>query len=393
MTQAAPVVKFTDALLERAVRLRASDLLIEPMEKKVRIRYRVDGMFQEGASPTKQLQAAIISRVKIMAELNIAEHRLPQDGHFSIQVDGRGVDFRVSILPSSFGEKVALRVLDKTLIRLNLDQLGFDAKDLVRLKACAQRPHGLILATGPTGSGKTTTLYALLKLIDQPGRNLVTVEDPVEFELEGINQVSARPDVGLNFAAALRSILRQDPDVIMVGEIRDPPTAQIAIQAALTGHLVLSTLHTNDAPGAMTRLLDMGIEPFLITSTVSGVLAQRLVRALCPACRASAIPGPEEAAALRLGEHPTAAVMRAAGCEQCSGIGFKGRSGLFELLVMTERLIPLILERKSISELRAAARADGMRTLREDGIAKVLAGVTTVEEMVRETQDDPADST
>ena len=388
----APIVRLVDVILQEAVTRRASDVHVEAFERQMTVRYRIDGRCYLVAQPPKSLAFAMASRIKVMANLDVAESRLPQDGRLLLAVGERQVDLRVSTLPTIHGESVVLRVLDKGALSTSLEQLGMAADVRQTIEQLVARPHGLLLVTGPTGAGKTTTLYACLKRLNTPERKLITTEDPVEYDLPGLIQVAVNPKIGLEFSTCLRSILRHDPDVIMVGEIRDPQTAQIAIQSALTGHLVLSTLHTNDAPGAVTRLLDMGIEPFLITSTVSGVLAQRLVRALCPACRTSAAPTPDEVAALRL-DDKTATVMRAAGCEQCSGIGFKGRSGLFELLVMTERLIPLILERKSVSELRAAARDDGMRTLREDGIAKVRAGVTTVEEMVRETQDDSADST
>ncbi|MBI3319429.1 MAG: Flp pilus assembly complex ATPase component TadA, partial [Candidatus Omnitrophica bacterium] len=281
LIQAPPVVKLTDALLAKAIRLRSSDLLIEPMEQRVRVRYRVDGVLREGETPPKPLHQAIVSRIKIMAELNIAEHRLPQDGHFSVSVEERAVDVRVSVLPSSFGEKVVLRILDKGQLNLNLDHLGFTPEDLATLKRCAARPHGLILSTGPTGSGKTTTLYAMLTLIDRPEKNLVTVEDPVEYHLDGINQVTTKAEIGLTFAKALRAILRQDPDVIMVGEIRDAETADMAVKSALTGHLVFSTLHTNSAAGTIVRLVNMGIEPFLINSCLMAVIGQRLVRKIC----------------------------------------------------------------------------------------------------------------
>jgi type IV pilus assembly protein PilB len=387
LTQEAPVVKFTDSLLERAVRLRASDLLIEPMEKRVRVRYRVDGVLQEGTSPAKHLQGAVVSRIKIMSELNIAEHRVPQDGHFSFPVDGRGVDFRVSILPSAFGEKVALRVLDKGAIRLNVDQLGFDAKDLARLKACAKRPHGLILATGPTGSGKTTTLYALLRLIDHPTKNLVTVEDPVEFELEGINQVNARLDIGLTFASALRSILRQDPDVIMVGEIRDLETADMAIKSALTGHLVLSTLHTNTAVGTIVRLVNMGLEPFLINSCLMAVIGQRLVRRICSKCLE--VYQPPLSIATKLGLLDKAGkslpLARGVGCQRCLHSGYTGREIIAEVLIMTPEIRELVLKRAQDQKIETLARKQGMRTLREHGLEKAVAHLTTLEEIFRTT--------
>ncbi|MBI3020604.1 MAG: type II/IV secretion system protein, partial [Candidatus Omnitrophica bacterium] len=314
--------------------------------------------------------------------------RLPQDGRILLSVNNRQIDLRVSTLPTLCGESVVLRVLDKGSLDKTLARLGMETSMQQTIERLLKRPHGLLLVTGPTGAGKTTTLYACLSRLNTPAVKLVTTEDPVEYDLDGLVQVGVNPKITLDFATCLRAILRHDPDVIMVGEIRDRETAQVAIQAALTGHLVFSTLHTNDAPGAVTRLLDMGLEPFLISSTLTGVLAQRLVRSLCPECRQPYEATPGDLAALQVtAADLTAPLMRAVGCEACQGIGFRGRSGMFELLVMTETLSPLILERASINDLRAKARADGMRSLREDGIAKVLAGVTTVEEMMRATQD------
>ncbi|MBI1992676.1 MAG: type II/IV secretion system protein, partial [Candidatus Omnitrophica bacterium] len=314
--------------------------------------------------------------------------RLPQDGRILLSVNNRQIDLRVSTLPTLCGESVVLRVLDKGSLDKTLARLGMETSMQQTVEQLLRRPHGLLLVTGPTGAGKTTTLYACLSRLNTPAVKLVTTEDPVEYDVDGLVQVGVNPKITLDFATCLRAILRHDPDVIMVGEIRDRETAQVAIQAALTGHLVFSTLHTNDAPGAVTRLLDMGLEPFLISSTLTGVLAQRLVRSLCPACRQPYEATPADLAALQVtAADLTAPLMRAVGCEACQGIGFRGRSGMFELLVMTETLSPLILERASINDLRAKARADGMRSLREDGIAKVLAGVTTVEEMMRVTQD------
>jgi len=387
LSQEAPVVRLTDALLTRAVHLRASDLLIEPMETTVRIRYRVDGVLQEGEAPPKSLQQAVVSRIKIMAELNIAERRLPQDGHFTFRLDGRPIDFRVSVLPTTWGEKVVLRILDKSQIKLSVDDLGFAPEDLAALKRCAERPHGMILTTGPTGSGKTTTLYALLTLIDRPQKNLVTVEDPVEFELEGINQVSARPEVGLTFAKALRAILRQDPDVIMVGEIRDGETADMAVKSALTGHLVLSTLHTNSAAGSIVRLVNMGIEPFLLNSCLMAVIGQRLVRKVCPRCRHTDRPSKALAqkTGLATGAEPIPELVRGAGCAGCAQSGYRGREVIAETLVMTPQIRALILRRAPEREIEEAARKAGMRTLREHGIQKVLAHITTLDEVLRTT--------
>jgi len=387
LTQELPVVRLTDALLAKAARLRAADLLIEPMEKTVRVRYRVDGVLQEGEAPPKQFQQAVVSRIKVMAELNIAERRLPQDGHFRFRVDDRSIDFRVSVLPSSFGEKVCLRVLDKSQIKLKLDDLGFSAEDMDKLKACAQRPHGMILATGPTGSGKTTTLYAVLKLIDRPEKNLVTVEDPVEFQLEGINQVTARPDIGLTFARALRAILRQDPDIIMVGEIRDAETADMAVKSALTGHLVLSTLHTSTAAGSVVRLVNMGLEPFLINSCLMAVIGQRLVRKLCPRCKQTYQPPKGLAQKLGLldpsGEPLKLA--KAGACSSCFQSGYRGREVIAEVLVLTPEVRELILRRAQEREIEEAARTGGMTTLREHGLQKVVAQATSLDEIFRTT--------
>ncbi|MBI3321564.1 MAG: Flp pilus assembly complex ATPase component TadA [Candidatus Omnitrophica bacterium] len=383
-----PVVRLVDAVLFEAVNRRASDIHIEAFERDVVIRYRIDGQCYEVAKPPKTLALAIASRIKILSNLDVAESRLPQDGRILLTVNHRQIDLRVSTLPTMHGESIVLRVLDKSALDKTLTQLGMASEMQQTMERLIQRPNGLLLVTGPTGSGKTTTLYACLAGLNRPEVKLITTEDPVEYDLNGLVQVAVNPKIDLSFAICLRAILRHDPDVIMVGEIRDRATAQVAIQAALTGHLVFSTLHTNDAPGAVTRLLDMGLEPFLVTSTIVGVLAQRLIRALCPQCRAPYEPTVEERATLHLPAGDAAKrLMSAVGCEACQGIGFKGRTGAFELLVMSEELRPLILERASASDIQAKARAEGMRTLREDGIAKVLAGETTVAEMMRETQD------
>ncbi len=384
----APVVRLVDAVLFEAVSRRASDIHIEAFERDVFIRYRIDGRCYEVARPPKSLALAIASRIKVLANLDVAESRLPQDGRILLEVQGRQIDLRVSSLPTLHGESIVMRVLDKGALDKTLGQLGMDAHTQQLVERLIQRPHGLFLVTGPTGAGKTTTLYACLTQLNKPEAKLITTEDPVEYDLQGLVQVAINQKIDLTFATCLRAILRHDPDVIMVGEIRDFETAQTAIQAALTGHLVFSTLHTNDAPGAVTRLLDMGVEPFLVTSTVIGVLAQRLLRALCPQCRAPYEATPEDLAALHLtADQVEHHLMRATGCEACQGIGFKGRVGLYELLMMSEALRPLIIERASAGAVREQAQAEGMRTLREDGIAKVLAGVTTAEEMIRETQD------
>jgi len=383
----APVVTYTNDLLTRAVRMRASDLLIEPREKTSRVRFRVDGVLQEGQAPPKHLHAAVVSRIKVISDLNIAERRMPQDGHFTFTVDGRSVDFRVSVIPSAFGGNVCLRVLDKGEVKLNIDTLGFAPDDLDRLKECGRHPHGMILATGPTSSGKTTTLYALLKLIDSPEKNLVTVEDPVEFELEGINQVNVRAGVGLTFASALRSILRQDPDVIMVGEIRDTEAADMAIKSALTGHLVLSTLHTNSAAGSVVRLVNMGIEPFLITSCLLAAAGQRLVRKICPKCLERYRPAEDLAAQLGLmdAHGKPLELARGTGCRACFQSGYVGREVVAEVLVMTPEVRELILRKASELEIEAVARRQGLKTLREQALDKVRRHVTTLDELFRTT--------
>lgn len=384
----APVVRLVDTILLEAVNRRASDVHIEAFERDVCIRYRIDGRCYLVAQPPKSLAFAIASRIKVLSNLDVAESRLPQDGRILLPVDTRQIDLRVSTLPTMYGESIVMRVLDKGSLDKTLTQLGMDEGTQATIEQLIKRPHGLLLVTGPTGAGKTTTLYACLTKLNTPEVKLITTEDPVEYDISGLVQIAVNTKIDLTFATCLRAILRHDPDVIMVGEIRDKDTAQIAIQAALTGHLVFSTLHTNDAPGAVTRLLDMGLEPFLITSTITGILAQRLVRSLCPQCRVPYEATAEELEVLHLtAAQLTQPLMKPGGCEACQGLGFKGRSGAFELLVMSEALAPLILERVSVTELRATARAEGMRTLREDGVAKVLAGVTTVEEMMKETQD------
>ncbi|MBI3323992.1 MAG: Flp pilus assembly complex ATPase component TadA [Candidatus Omnitrophica bacterium] len=394
MVEDLPVVRVTDAVLTRAVRLRASDVLIEPMENAMRIRYRVDGVLQEGEAPPRQFQLALVSRIKVMAELNIAEHRLPQDGHFNFKIDDRAIDLRVSVLPSSFGETVVLRIQDKGTIKLNIDDLGFRSEDLDLLKACAKRPHGMILSTGPTGSGKTTTLYALLTMIDRPEKNLVTVEDPVEFQLEGINQVPTRVDIGLSFARSLRAILRQDPDVIMVGEIRDAETADMAVKSALTGHLVLSTLHTNSAVGSVVRLVNMGVEPFLLNSCLMAVIGQRLVRRLCPRCKQPYQPPKPLAERIGLvderGRVPE--IAKPTGCSACAESGYRGREVIAEVLPLAPEIRELIVKRAQERQIEEAARAAGMNTLREHGIQKVRDQITSLDELFRTTVGESIDA-
>lgn len=383
LTQEAPVVKITNMLVAEAVKLRASDVLIEPMENDVRIRYRVDGILVEGKHPPKRIHNAIISRLKVMADLNISERRLPQDGRFKIRVQNREIDFRLSILPSSMGEKAALRVLDKSQATLELEKLGFEDKMLDNLKKMADRPHGMILVCGPTGCGKTTTLYSVLKYIDSPDKNIITVEDPVEYQLYGINQVSVKPEIGLTFAGSLRSILRQDPDVIMIGEIRDFDTVDIAIKAALTGHLVLSTLHTTTAAGSIVRLVNMGVEPFLITSSILLVAAQRLVRRICPDCKEKVAMKPDIAKALEI--DPKATLYKGRGCSKCQNTGYKGRIGVIETLVLTPVIRDLIVNRAQEHIINEAARKEGMENLRHDAIGKMLKGYTTLDEVIRVT--------
>lgn len=391
LTQETPVIKITNFILADAVHAKSSDILIEPLEKSLRVRYRVDGILRDGKSPPRALYAAIISRIKVMAALDIAERRLPQDGRFKIKIENREVDFRVSILPSALGEKAALRILDRSQATLDLNLLGFEKESLDSVRKVSKRPHGMILICGPTGSGKTTTLYSILKEIDTPEKNLVTVEDPVEYQLHGINQVSIRPEIRLTFAVCLRSILRQDPNVIMVGEIRDFDTADIAIKAALTGHLVLSTLHTTTAAGSIIRLVNMGIEPFLLSSSVVFVAAQRLVRKLCPHCNEPYSLDPEAAKKLKVAAGgPGITLYRPKGCKSCLNSGYSGRAGLMEAIVITPKIRELICLKAQEHEIKAAARQEGMKTLRENGVVKALAGITSLEEIIRLTAADEA---
>lgn len=381
MASEAPVIRLVNATIAAAVEKRASDIHIEPFEKEFRIRFRIDGVLQEQELPPKEMKAAIISRVKLMAKLNIAERRLPQDGRIKIKVLGREVDLRVSTLPTLYGESVVMRLLDRSQGDFyDLQSLGFDQHMLDRMTYYTSLPHGILFVTGPTGSGKSTTLYSALKRINQPDKKIITIEDPVEYQMDGINQIHVNPQIGLTFAAGLRHIVRQDPDVIMVGEVRDRETADVAIRSALTGHFVFSTLHTNDAPSAITRLTDMGVENYLICSSLVSVLAQRLVRKICPQCKRPA------------GKHLTPTgdeidVFRGAGCANCSGTGYRGRVGIFELMELNEEIRRLIMRNSDASVLVDAARRNGMRSLREDGWQKVAAGVTTAEEVTRVTQE------
>lgn len=381
-----PVVKLTDAVVMDATKARASDILIEPMEESLRIRYKIDGLFREAQSFPKAVQASMVSRIKVMSNLNIAERRLPQDGRFRVKIQNREVDFRVSTVPTAFGEKVALRILDKSQAMLDVDKLGFETEPLQELKKASKRPHGMILVCGPAGSGKTTTLYSVLKFIDAPEKNFVTVEDPVEFLLPGINQVNVNPNIGLTYAATLRSILRQDPNVIMVGEIRDLETVDIAIKAALTGHLVLSTLHTNTATGVIMRLMNMGVEPFLISSSVVLVAAQRLVRTICPKCKEPyEIPkGILEKLKIK---PPSGEIKfyRGKGCQNCFNTGFRGRFALIEAVALNAEIRELVAKRAHEAQVYTAARKAGLITLRECGLRKVFDGTTTLEEVLRVT--------
>ncbi len=387
----APVVRLVNMILLNAIKKGASDIHIEPYEKKYRVRYRIDGVLHEEMQPPIKLKAAISSRLKIMSQLDIAERRLPQDGRIKLKLGkGREMDFRVSVLPTLWGEKIVMRLLDKGNLQLDMTKLGFDQKPLDDFQWAIHQPWGMVLVTGPTGSGKTTSLYSALSELNQPDTNISTAEDPVEYNLHGINQVQMHEDIGLNFAAALRSFLRQDPDVIMVGEIRDFETAEIAVKASLTGHMVLSTLHTNDAPATISRLLNMGIEPFLITASVNLVLAQRLARKICVDCKEEI--GFDPQVLKDLGFKPEqmadARLFKGAGCKTCNGSGYKGRVALYEVMRFTDDLKDRVLQGVSSAELKQAAIRGGMQTLRMAGIAKVLAGVTTTEELLRVTMAD-----
>jgi type IV pilus assembly protein PilB len=381
----APVVRLVNLMLVQAVRQGASDIHVEPQERNLRIRYRIDGTLYNVMTAPKHVQAASTSRIKIMANMNIAERRVPQDGRIELRVDNREIDLRVSSIPTTYGEKVVMRILDKRAALVGIDKLGLMGPDERRFESLITKPYGIILITGPTGSGKTTSLYAILNRLNKTEVNIITIEDPVEYQLSGISQVQINPKAGLTFASGLRSFLRQDPDIIMVGEIRDEETARIAIHAALTGHLVLSTLHTNDAPGAVARLVDMGIEPFLVSSSVIGVVAQRLVRVLCPKCKEGYVPPPEVVARYGLArpDEPPPTIYRAKGCEACNHIGYKGRIGLFEIMPMEDELRMLVVKSASADAIKRAAVGLGMRTLQHDGVAKVVAGITSLEEMLR----------
>ncbi|MEB2283976.1 MAG: type II secretion system protein GspE [Polyangiaceae bacterium UTPRO1] len=387
----APIIRLVNSLLFQAVKDRASDIHIEPFERQLAVRFRVDGILYDVISPPKRFQPVIISRVKVMAGLDIAEKRLPQDGRIRTKVAGKDIDVRVSVIPTAYGERVVLRLLDRAATLLGLEELGLTGRNLALVERLIRQSHGIVLVTGPTGSGKTTTLYAALSTINSTERNIITIEDPIEYQLQGVGQMQVNPKIDLTFANGLRSILRQDPDVIMVGEIRDGETAEIAIQAALTGHLVFSTLHTNDSASAVTRLVEMGTEPFLVSSSVLAVMAQRLLRRVCDRCRRLLQPTPEMLAEVGIApERASGRTLYAggAGCEACKHTGYRGRTGIHELLVVDDDIRALIMKNADASAIRRAAVAAGMATLREDGADKILTGETTIEEVLRVTQDD-----
>ena len=381
------IVRGVNAMIAKAIKMKASDIHVEPYEKDIRIRYRVDGILIEVKRMPKLLISGLISRIKIMSSLDIAEKRLPQDGRFRIKLSGRYVDFRVSIMPTAYGEKAVMRILDRSTVNLNLETLGFDEGALENIHKCIKSPYGIILVTGPTGSGKSTTLYSVLNILNTPQVNISTAEDPIEYELEGINQLQCRSEIGLTFASALRSFLRQDPDVIMVGEIRDGETSEIAIKAALTGHLVFSTLHTNDAPSSIHRLINMGVEPFMISASILMIQAQRLVRKVCPRCREEEEKTEELLKILGYGEEKYEGVKfaKGKGCDHCNGTGYKGRSAIYEMMVITEELKELIAEGATTLEIAKKAREQGMKTLRESGMERAVEGVTSLEEVLRVT--------
>jgi general secretion pathway protein E len=385
-TSEAPIIKLVNHIFSQAVKSQASDIHIEPYQQHLQVRFRLDGVLHNVLSPPRRLHAAIVSRIKVMARLDIAEKRLPQDGRTEVKIGERLVDVRVSCLPTAFGERVVLRLLEKSGKLLSMEEIGLSAAALAEMKRLLLLSHGIILVTGPTGSGKTTSLYAALSYINSPDKNILTIEDPIEYQLDGIGQMQVNPKINLNFASGLRSMVRQDPDVILVGEIRDRETAEIAIHAALTGHLVFSTLHTNDSASAVTRLIDMGIEPFLVSTAVQAIIAQRLVRLLCPHCKETY--DPEEAQWAELGSSREVAgpIFRADGCEKCLETGYRGRTGIYEFLQLSEAIKGLVLTTSDANQINKAARAEGMLSLREDGINKVLEGKTTISEVLRVTQ-------
>lgn len=390
----APIIKLINLMISGAVKERASDIHIEPFERDVRVRYRIDGVLYEKFQVPKSQQAAVTSRIKIMAQLNIAEHRLPQDGRIKIRLTGKEIDIRVSVIPVSWGERVVMRILEKGTFLIGLEEIGMARDDLVLMEKLVQSSHGIILVTGPTGSGKSTTLYSALQRVNRADVNIITVEDPIEYQMPGIGQIEVKPKIGLTFAAGLRSILRQDPDVILIGEIRDHETAEMAIQASLTGHLVFATLHTNDSAGAITRLINMGIEPFLVTSSTIAIMAQRLVRRLCNECKQEIEPEPEQVRELGISEEAILGLKAytANGCDACMNRGYRGRMGIFEMLRMTPKVQDLALRGVDSNVIKKEARKQGMRTLREDGARKVFEGRTTIEEVLRVTRDDVSEA-
>jgi len=387
MAREAPIIQLVNLLVLRAIQMGASDIHLEPFEDSFRVRYRKDGLLYEAESPPKALQAAVISRLKIMSRLDIAERRLPQDGRFRLKVKGNDIDFRVSTLPTLLGESMVIRILDREKVILDLGLLGFPQKELKQFDDLIHKPYGMILVTGPTGSGKTTTLYAALERINSPDKKIITIEDPVEYRLSGVTQMQVKPSIDLTFAKGLRHIVRQDPDVVLVGEIRDRETAEIAVHAALTGHLVFSTLHTNDAPGAITRLLEMDVEDFLLASAVVGILAQRLVRIICPECKTALSPEMVEDLRQEIPGNLPDKLFMGQGCPACAHTGYQGRTGIYELLLVDESIRQLILKRADAAALRQAATAHGMQTLAGDGWAKVAQGLTTSQEVLRVTQE------
>ena len=386
----APIIKYVETLITEAVKRRASDIHLEPLEKRFRVRYRIDGVLIEVENPPKRLQPSIISRLKLMANISIAEKRVPQDGRIQISFDKKEIDLRVSSLPTVYGESIVMRILDKEGLRLGLPELGFFSDDQAVFERIVGMADGIFLVTGPTGSGKSTTLYSALNYLNHPDRKIITVEDPVEYQMTGINQVQVRREVGMTFAAALRSMLRQAPNIIMIGEIRDLETAEIAINASLTGHMVFSTLHTNDAPSAVTRLVDIGVKPFLVSASLRAALAQRLVRKICPNCKVAYNPDPRTLQAIGINEIEASKITfyHGEGCPKCNGIGFKGRMGIFEIFIVNEELQQMIYEGRTLVELRTKARELGMRSMREDGIRKVGGGLTTADEVLKVTMNE-----
>ena len=385
-TSEAPIIKLVNHIFSQAVKSQASDIHIEPYQQHLQVRFRLDGVLHNVLNPPRRLHAAIVSRIKVMARLDIAEKRLPQDGRTEVKIGERLVDVRVSCLPTAFGERVVLRLLEKSGKLLSMEEIGLTAAALAEMKRLLQLSHGIILVTGPTGSGKTTTLYAALSSINSPDKNILTIEDPIEYQLDGIGQMQVNPKINLTFASGLRSMVRQDPDVILVGEIRDRETADIAIHAALTGHLVFSTLHTNDSASAVTRLTDMGIEPFLVSTAVQAIIAQRLVRLLCTHCKEAYEPEEAQWAELRSSREVAGPIFRADGCEKCLETGYRGRTGIYEFLLLSEEIKGLVLKTSDANQINKVARAEGMASLREDGINKVMEGRTTISEVLRVTQ-------